>query len=167
MHTTYEHTYNNTQGDTAMPRVVHTGNYTRNQVDHLRESLGYFTAEVDRINAANGWHDDRRTFGEDIALLHSEVSEMLEAYRDHGLHDVVEITGQAGAKVVVGAASLANRSEVQARKAKPVSVGSEAADILIRLLDTCSRYSIDLPGEMARKLTYNATRGYKHGGKAL
>lgn len=128
-----------------MPRVVHTGNYTRNQVDHLRESLGYFTAEVDRINTANGWHDGGRVFGEDIALLHSEVSEMLEAFRDHKLADATLI--------VPGA--------------KPQGVGSEAADILIRLLDTCSRYGIDLPGEMARKLTYNATRGYKHGGKAL
>lgn len=105
---------------------------------------------VREVNEANGWFDENRTFGEGIALLHSEVSEMLEAYRDHGLKD---------ATVPAHLTSIAHP--------KPEGVGSEAADVLIRLLDECDRQGIDLQAEFDRKLAYNATRGHKHGGKRL
>lgn len=48
---------------------------------------------------------------------------------------------------------------------KPVGFASECADVLIRLLDTCERYDVDLVQAFEDKITYNATRGYKHGGK--
>jgi NTP pyrophosphatase (non-canonical NTP hydrolase) len=105
-------------------------------------TLEEYQVEVRQINEANGWFESERTFGEDIALLHSEVSEMLEAYRDHGLKDVT-------------------------LDSKPEGVGSEAADVLVRLLDTCERYGIDLRYELERKLAYNSTRGYRHGGKRV
>lgn len=108
-------------------------------------------AAVREVNEANGWFDADRTFGEGIALLHSEVSEMLEAYRDHGLEDVTDRLG------------LTPLTKLP----KPEGVGSEAADVLIRLLDECDRQNIDLQAEFDRKLAYNATRGHKHGGKRL
>lgn len=105
---------------------------------------------VRKVNEDNGWFDDIRTFGEGIALIHSEVSEMLDAYRDHGLKDA---TGP-----MIGDPNVIP---------KPEGVGSEAADVLIRLLDECDRQGIDLQFEFDRKLAYNATRGHKHGGKRL
>jgi NTP pyrophosphatase (non-canonical NTP hydrolase) len=107
-------------------------------------------AEVREVNEANGWFESNRTFGEDIALLHSEVSEMLEAYRDWGLEDQTPEPWSA-----------------QTPLPKPEGVGSEAADLLIRLLDTVDRYEIDLAREFERKLAYNRTRGNRHGGKRL
>jgi NTP pyrophosphatase (non-canonical NTP hydrolase) len=90
-----------------------------------------------------------------IALLHSEVSEMLEAYRDYRFADATEYfrleDGQS--RMVVNP--------------KPEGIGAEAADVFIRLLDTCERYGIDLEAEFERKHKYNTTRPYKHGGKAL
>lgn len=141
--------------------------FTRSQVDHFAQSLTVFTDAVNAINVANGWHDDHRRFGEDIALLHSEVSEMLEAFRDHSLDDVVQITHEDRTFKVLAASTPALDYAAHGVIPKPVSVGSEAADVLIRLLDTCSRYGIDLAAETARKLDFNKTRGYKHGGKAL
>src|SRR5690606_38310134 len=50
---------------------------------------------------------------------------------------------------------------------KPEGVGSEAADVLIRLVDTCRRYGVNLGEEFQRKLHYNSLRPHRHGGKNL
>ena len=114
-------------------------------------------AEVYEINEANGWFEDieQRTFGDDVALLHSEVSEMLEAFRDGGYDDLT-----LGGPILNGDGQVVGLP-------KPEGVGSEAADVLIRLLDVCRRRGIDLVTEFERKNAYNRTRGYRHGGKRL
>lgn len=104
------------------------------------------------VNVANGWFEDDRTVGDDIALLHSEASEMLEAYRDGGLADQTTVQGDDWPEYM---------------PVKPEGFGSEAADVLIRLLDTCKRRGVDLAFEFERKLAFNITRGHKHGGKSL
>ena len=116
--------------------------------------LREYQKEIAETNRANGWYDSDRSFGEDVALLHSEVSEMLEDYRDYGLEDQTK----------PGTETHPVTGEVVS---KPKGVGSEAADVLVRLLDTCERYGIDLDFEMERKLRYNALRGYRHGNKLL
>src|SRR3546814_6752737 len=50
---------------------------------------------------------------------------------------------------------------------KPEGVGSEMADIFIRLMDEVERSGIDLEWEVTRKLAYNRTRGHRHGGKRV
>ena len=116
------------------------------------EVIEAMKSAVRSVNEANGWHNTDRSFGDDIALLHSEVSEMLEAYREWGEEDATDYESYAGGDQPLP---------------KPEGIGSEAADVLIRLLDTCDRYDINLYAEFQRKLEYNQTRGYKHGGKRL
>ncbi len=105
--------------------------------------LNEWMDEVHEVNVANGWFEEERSFGDMVALLHSEASEMLEAYRSWKLAD----------------ATIPGR--------KPEGVGSEAADVLIRLLDMAYRYGFDLEFEYRRKVAHNRTRGYKHGGRTL
>jgi NTP pyrophosphatase (non-canonical NTP hydrolase) len=123
----------------------------------LDEALTRAAGVVEEVNRANGWFDDDRTFGDDIALLHSEVSEALEAYRDHGL---VDVTGDL-------CPTTADGIHIHGNLCKPEGVGSELADVLVRLLDTCTRRGINLADEFHRKVEYNATRGHRHGGKRL
>lgn len=89
------------------------------------KTLTDMTKEVDEFCHDKGWRGNL-TFGERMALLHSEVSEALEAYRDWGVEDKT-IPNLPG--------NLPN---------KPEGVGSEYADILIRLLDDCAVYGVDL-----------------------
>lgn len=97
-------------------------------------------AEVYENNVAHGWFEADRSVGDDVALLHTEVSEMFEAYRVTGLLPSTDFdTG------------------------KPEDFGSEVADVFIRLLDTCQRRGVDLRAEYERKMAYNRTRPYKHG----
>lgn len=48
-----------------------------------------------------------------------------------------------------------------------IGVASEFADVLIRLLDECYRHDVDLEAEYERKMAYNRTRAYRHGGRTL
>lgn len=90
-----------------------------------------------------GWFAEDVPFPQAIALLHSEVSEALEAYRDRGFERYTTPEG------------------------KPDDVGSEFADVLIRLLHYARYFDIDLLNEFERKMAYNRTRPYRHGGKRI
>ena len=56
----------------------------------MQSQIHSIMLEVAEVNRLNGWHDESRTFGEDVALLHSEVSEMLEAYRKNDTANLYE-----------------------------------------------------------------------------
>ena len=121
----------------------------------MSKSLAHMQAEVHEVNLANGWFDKERSVVEGHMLLVSEVAEATEAYRSHLLDDVTEHLCQRAA----------HGGEMH--RCKPEGIGSEYADILIRLLDQCERDGIDLEHEYERKIAYNRTRGYRHGGRTL
>lgn len=50
--------------------------------------------------------------------------------------------------------------------AKPEGVPSEVADVFIRGLDFTDAWTIDAGAAIVEKINYNATRGFRHGGKA-
>jgi NTP pyrophosphatase (non-canonical NTP hydrolase) len=79
---------------------------------------------------------------EQVALIHSEASEALEAWRNK---EPLCWTDENG---------------------KPQGVGSEYADIVIRVLHYCSLLGINLDTELKKKMDYNDTRAYRHGNKA-
>ena len=91
------------------------------------------------------WDDENRNVGELIALIHSEVSEALEAYRIKGRDGISE--------------SWFSES------GKPEGFVYELADVLIRVADLCGEFELDLEDALKSKLAYNETRPYRHGNK--
>lgn len=87
---------------------------------------------------------DNRNFPEQIALMHSELSEVLEEYRKGKSIDDIYYNIDSP---------------------KPEGIPIEFADLFIRVFDTCARYNIDLEKALEIKLAYNKTRPHKHGGK--
>lgn len=96
------------------------------------------------ISEAKGWWQKSRAFLELIALMHSELSEAAEEYRDG--KSFTEIYYKPGCD-------------------KPLGIPVELADCVIRIADACSALGIDLTNAIRVKLKYNATRPLRHGGK--
>ena len=101
--------------------------------------------EIHKNAIAHGWWDEERTFPELLCLVHSEVSEALEDYRN----------GLPIDKIVYGENGKVN------------GIPSELADIVIRVFDVCEHYGIDIEKVILEKHEFNKTRPYKHGGKVL
>lgn len=102
-----------------------------------------------------GWWNPAKTFGEQILLMHCELSEAVEEYRG----------GFAPHEVYYP--SNPNGMDPNHKHDKPEGVPIELADLVIRLFDTCSYYNIDILDAILVKMTYNETRSHRHGGKVL
>jgi NTP pyrophosphatase (non-canonical NTP hydrolase) len=139
--------------------------YLDRPIVNVRSDIfGGMQAEVIAWAVVKGWHGPDAPevrFGEAMALLHSEVSEALEAYRTHGTEDFTK-------KACEGTrAHLESTVGPTGHVCKPEGVGSEFADILIRLLHYSELFGVDLAAEFERKMAYNHTRAFRHGGRAL
>lgn len=112
----------------------------------IRQGIATLVADAHGMARAKGWYDNGpRPLPELLCLVHSEVSEALEELR----------AGHAPDEEYIGAGG------------KIEGVGAELADVLIRVADLAGAYGIDLAGAVVRKMSFNATRPHRHGGKTL
>ena len=106
-------------------------------------TINEFAAEVHKNAVDHGWWEGERTFPEIVALIHSEVSEALEEYRN----------GREATEIYYG------------DNGKPEGIPIELADVIIRIFDFCGYAGIDIDAAITQKHEYNKSRPYRHGGK--
>ena len=138
-------------------------------------NLTDFAKEVHENARIHGWWNEERSFGEIIALCHSELSEALEEYRSG--RPMFYFPCNAGGVCCEedGSAHCGSRlynpekpnAPCSAQSKKPEGIAVELADCIIRILDYCGKVGIDIEDVIRRKHEYNKTRPYRHGGKKL
>lgn len=105
--------------------------------------MNKFAAEVHQNAVEHGWWDEERSFGEIIALCHSELSEALEEYRAKRpmVYFVVEMDdGKGGTYPAIREDII---SEEDFAGEKPEGIAVELADCIIRILDWYGKEGLD------------------------
>jgi NTP pyrophosphatase (non-canonical NTP hydrolase) len=106
---------------------------------------------------AKGFYDKERNIGEMLCLIHSEVSEALEADRKNSYSPVV----------IQGVLAWTNDDNFSTHYKETVkgTFEEEMADIVIRVMDLCAFKGINLEGHIKAKMRYNSMREKMHGKK--
>lgn len=115
-----------------------TTTYSPNKGGNSKFNLNDLGRQIYQINVDNGFYEKEEGFPARIALMHSELSEALEADRKNLMDD-----------------KLPHRTGIEV----------ELADALIRILDCAAHMNLDIDGAVYEKMEVNKKRGYKHGGK--
>ena len=101
--------------------------------------LSRLMKDAGQIARNNGFRDSKRPITEDILLVHTELSEAVEEYRD-GHDPRIVRTSPSG---------------------KPEGIAVELADAIIRICESCDYYEIPLVEAVHKKMAYNRTRPYR------
>jgi NTP pyrophosphatase (non-canonical NTP hydrolase) len=116
------------------------------------------TAKIIHENARNkGFFDTPKNIGEMLCLIHSEVSEALEADRK-------DRYTTASIRAVNGWHDDKYFCESFVTNVKD-NFEDELADVMIRVMDLAAFKVIDLEEHIRAKMRFNATREFKHGKK--
>ncbi len=130
----------------------------------LMEGMEKLQRKAHKTSKDKGFWDneENRNMPTKLALIHSEISEFLEAYRSGNGPCEKEYLSPADGKTVL------TISTIEGGNARTITKQEEeAADIFIRLLDLCEYLHIDLCRVTLAKMEYNGQRAYRHGGKKV
>lgn len=133
-------------------------------------NINELAKEVHENAVAHGWWEKPPTLPEALCLIHAELSEALEEYRE-------------GNPLIYGTCALAAEdckfSSVCDRvgrpgegegidgPCKPEGIAVELADVILRTLDLMAALGVDVDAVVMAKHKYNLGREYRHGGKKL
>ncbi len=144
-----------------------------------RTMINNLAEEIYKNNLSKGFHEGEKNTGEMLALIHSEVSEALEADRKD----------RYASKIIPGAAKLFGFSDTievmkaladenygytfNSRKsfydvfiyAVKDTFEDELADVVIRVFDLAASKNIDIESHILAKMRFNEMREFKHGKK--
>jgi NTP pyrophosphatase (non-canonical NTP hydrolase) len=110
---------------------------------------------------SKGFFDGKKNIGEMLCLIHSEVSEALEADRNNHFSD-----WRFDVSPIIHHEQLSDE-DFKALFSETVknTFEDELADVIIRVMDLAAFKGIDLEWHIKAKMRYNSLREHKHGKK--
>lgn len=119
-------------------------------IDYMKDvQLNEFAKQVGGCMTRHGFRGVNQNPSDYIALIHAEVSEVLEEFRKYDCNP----------------SKIYFHTDATEDIKKPEGVPIEIADIIIRCLDLCDLYDIDIETAILLKQEYNEHRPFKHGKK--
>ena len=148
------------------PTLVRTR--STKQISALQASIHQWAL----VKEWRGPNSSHRPLVADLALFTSEISEALEELRKNAdpthyyesfsvVWRGVKFKNMSPEQLTVMGFSPEDMADLDP---KPEGFGPEIADLVIRVLETCEEYGIDLSFEIERKMAHNEGRELKHGG---
>lgn len=118
--------------------------------ERAEKAINGIAADVHAMAVSKGWWPaEGRNDGEVLALMHSEISEALEALRQGG--------GESAKRLSVTADDGSTR---------PMSaMEEEMADLVLRVFDYAGARGLNIGSAIVSKMAYNAGRPERHGKK--
>jgi NTP pyrophosphatase (non-canonical NTP hydrolase) len=141
-------------------------------------SIDTIIHEAHTNSVQKGFWDKEQSFGESIALIHSELSEALEDFRagnepakiwyEYKRNGETLISEQSFLSLPVNPAlkpfdGTITNAETEIVAGKPCGIPSELADAIIRICDLSAYWGIDLETAIEQKMAFNRTRPRMHG----
>ena len=133
-------------------------------------NINELAKEVHENAVAHGWWEKPPTLPEALCLIHAELSEALEEYRE-------------GNPLIYGTCALAaedckfsgvcdrvgrpGEGEGIDGPCKPEGIAVELADVILRTLDLMAALGVDVDAVVMAKHKYNLGREYRHGGTTV
>lgn len=125
--------------------------------------INELSKQIHQNNINKGFYEKEKNIGEMLCLIHSEVSEALEAdrkghYADNHYLQEMEAEGYTWED---------SRLSFNTAFEKTIknTFEDELADTMIRVMDLAAFKGIDLEFHIKQKMKYNSLREYKHGKK--
>jgi NTP pyrophosphatase (non-canonical NTP hydrolase) len=143
----------------AINEIAQTLEDYRDNVN-FKKQFKWLMELMNDVAHVKGWYSPPKSFGEQVVMMHSELSEVIEAYRAQDHDDITKIGHSHPVE-------FTENGEIVSATPKPEGVAIEFADLVIRVFDTCAEYKIPLLEAILQKTAYNITRKFRHGNKAL
>jgi NTP pyrophosphatase (non-canonical NTP hydrolase) len=129
-------------------------------LDNTKESSKFIQKVIQKAN-------EQRHIGSLLMLMVSELSEVLEEYRNGHKPTETYYSCEKDWDCGLYEPGGENKECFGCPKHKPEGIPIELADCIIRILDYCGAEKIDMDEAIRIKKEYNKTRPFRHGGKKI